>query len=143
MPRVKRGEKARRRRKKLLKQAKGFYGARSKTYRKAAETLARARMFAYRDRRTKKRMLRRLWVTRINAAARLNDISYSRLLKGLNKASIRLDRKILADMAVHDAEGFKKVVEMAKSALAGDSSPLDAATAQARESSGAEISSHA
>jgi large subunit ribosomal protein L20 len=143
MPRVKRGEKARRRRKKLLKQAKGYYGARSKTYRKAAETLARARMFAYRDRRTKKRMLRRLWVTRINAAARLNDISYSRLLKGLNKASIRLDRKILADMAVNDAEGFKKVVEMAKSALAADSHPLDAATAEARESSGREISSHA
>ncbi len=124
MPRVKRGVKARKRRKKVLKQAKGYYGARSKTYRKAAETLARARMFAYRDRRTKKRLIRRLWITRINAAARLHDISYSRLMKGLSKASIQLDRKILADLAVHDAEGFKNIVQIAKDALTGNGTSI-------------------
>jgi large subunit ribosomal protein L20 len=119
MPRVKRGEKARKRRKKLLKEAKGFYGARSRTYKKAAETLSRARMFAYRDRRTKKRVMRRLWITRINAAARLNDLSYSQFLKGLHKADIQLDRRVLADIAVNDPAGFKKIANIAKDTLTG------------------------
>jgi large subunit ribosomal protein L20 len=117
MSRVKRGTKARRRRKKLLNEAKGYYGARSRTYKKAAETLTRARKYAYRDRRTKKRLMRRLWITRINAAARLNDLSYSQLLKGLKKADIQLDRKVLADIAVYDSEGFKKIAEIAKENL--------------------------
>ena len=119
MPRVKRGEKARRRRKKLLNEAKGFYGSRSRTYKKAAETLSRARMFAYRDRRTKKRVMRSLWITRINAAARLNDLSYSQFLKGLHKADIQLDRRVLADIAVNDPEGFKKIAGIARDSLAG------------------------
>jgi large subunit ribosomal protein L20 len=123
MSRVKRGEKARRRKKKLLKEAKGYYGARSRTYKKAAETLARARMFAYRDRRTKKRMMRRLWITRINAAARLNDLTYSQFLKGLKKADIQLDRKVLADIAVHDSEGFKKIARIAKESITGGPAP--------------------
>jgi large subunit ribosomal protein L20 len=123
MSRVKRGTKARRRRKKLLKEAKGYYGARSRTYKKAAETLARARKYAYRDRRTKKRLMRRLWITRINAAARLNDLSYSQLFKGLKKAEILLDRKVLADIAVYDAEGFKKITEIAKENLMAGLTP--------------------
>lgn len=123
MSRVKRGEKARKRKKKLLKEAKGYYGARSRTYKKAAETLARARMFAYRDRRTKKRMMRRLWITRINAAARLNDLTYSQFIKGLKKADIQLDRKVLADIAIHDSEGFNKIARIAKESIAGGLAP--------------------
>jgi large subunit ribosomal protein L20 len=131
MSRVKRGEKARKRKKKLLKEAKGYYGARSRTYKKAAETLARARMFAYRDRRTKKRMMRRLWITRINAAARLNDLSYSQFLRGLRKADMQLDRKILADIAVHDPEGFRKIASIAKEKIASGAVPSSASEATA------------
>ena len=117
MPRVKRGFKARRRRKKILKAAKGYYGSRSTLYKHAKETVHRAWCYAYRDRRTKKRMFRRLWITRINAAARQNDMSYSQLVGGLSKAGVELDRKVLADMAVFDAPGFTKVAQIARDAL--------------------------
>jgi large subunit ribosomal protein L20 len=114
MPRVKRGKTALRRRKKLLKEAKGYYGARSKSYRKARETLMRAWAYAYRDRKTKKRTMRSLWIVRINAAARLSNLSYSEFMGGLKKAGIELDRKVLADMAVHDPKGFEQIAEIAK-----------------------------
>ena len=114
MPRVKRGKTALRRRKRLLKEAKGYYGARSKSYRKARETLMRAWAYAYRDRKTKKRTMRSLWIVRINAAARLSDLSYSEFMGGLKKAGIELDRKVLADMAVHDPKGFEQIAEIAK-----------------------------
>lgn len=111
MPRVKRGFKARRRRKKVLKLAKGYRGARSKLFRVASHTVDRALLYAFRDRRQRKRDFRRLWITRINAASRLEGVSYSKLIKGLIDANIELDRKILADLAVTDPAGFKAVVE--------------------------------
>ncbi len=117
MPRVKRGFKARHRRKKVLKAAKGFRGARSKLYRIAAHSVHRALVYAFRDRRVRKRDFRRLWITRINAAARLEGLSYSRFINALTKAGIELDRKVLADMAVHDPDGFRAVVEEARSAI--------------------------
>jgi large subunit ribosomal protein L20 len=117
MPRVKRGPKARRRRKKILKAAKGYYGGRRRLFANAKETVHRAWQYAYRDRRTKKRDFRRLWITRINAAARQNGMSYSKFMGGLGKAGVELDRKVLADMAVFDPEGFAKVVETAREAL--------------------------
>ncbi len=112
--RVKTGTVRRRRHKKLLKLARGFYSGRRKHFRKAKEQLERSLVYAYRDRRNKKRDFRKLWITRINAACRLNDISYSRFIGGLNKAGIELDRKILADMAMNDASAFKKVVDLVK-----------------------------
>ena len=112
MPRVKRGYKARRRRNKVLKEAKGFRGGHSKLFRTATVTLDRARQYAYRDRRGRKRDFRRLWIIRINAAARENGLSYSQFMGRLNKAGIELDRKILADMAVNDPAGFAKVASM-------------------------------
>jgi len=115
--RVKTGVVRRRRHKKLLKQARGFYSGRRKHFRKAKEQLERSLVYAYRDRRQKKRDFRRLWIVRINAACRLNDISYSRFINGLKKANIELDRKILADLAMNDAAAFAKVVEAAKKAL--------------------------
>ena len=114
MPRVKRGKTTLRRRKRLLKEAKGYYGARSKSYRKARETLLRAWSYAYRDRKTKKRTMRSLWIVRINAAARLANLSYSEFMGGLKKAGIELDRKVLADMAVHDQKGFEQIAEIAR-----------------------------
>ncbi len=117
MPRVKRGFKARRRRKKILKLAKGFRGARSRCYRQAKDSVEKALCYAYRDRRAKKRSFRRLWITRINAACRLNDISYSKFIGGLTKAKIGLDRKILADLAVTQPNAFSALVEKAKAAL--------------------------
>jgi len=117
MARVKRGVTARRRHKKILKQAKGYYNARRKVYRVAKQAVIKAGQYAYRDRKQRKRQFRALWITRINAAARLNGLSYSRFINGLKKANISLDRKVLADMAVHDAAGFSAVAEMAKSAL--------------------------
>ena len=117
MPRVKRGTKARARRKKILKAAKGYYGARRSLYKTAKETVHRAWVYAYRDRRTKKRQFRRLWITRINAAARQNGLSYSRLIGGLKKAGVELDRKVLADLAVFDPQGFGRVAEVAREAL--------------------------
>jgi len=116
--RVKTGIVRRRRHKKLLKQAKGFFSGRRKHFRKAKEQLERSLVYAYRDRRNKKRDFRRLWITRINAACRLNGMSYSKFIHGLNKAGIELDRKILADMAMNDAAAFTKVVEAAKAAKA-------------------------
>jgi large subunit ribosomal protein L20 len=115
--RVKTGVVRRRRHKKILKLAKGFYSGRRKHFRKAKEQLERSLVYAYRDRRNKKRDFRKLWITRINAACRLNDISYSRFIFALNKANIALDRKILADMAMNDPEAFSVVVKQAKAAL--------------------------
>lgn len=115
--RVKTGVVRRRRHKKILKLAKGFYSGRRKHFRKAKEQIEHSLVYAYRDRRNKKRDFRRLWITRINAACRLNDISYSRFINALNKANIELDRKILADMAMNDPEAFATVVKQAKAAL--------------------------
>ena len=114
--RVKTGVVRRRRHKRLLKQAKGFFSGRRKHFRKAKEQLERSLVYAYRDRRNKKRDFRRLWITRINAACRLNGISYSKFIHGLNKAGIEMDRKILADMAMNDAVAFTKVIEAVKAA---------------------------
>lgn len=118
MPRVTRGFKARRRRNRVLKLAKGFRGGRSRLYRTATEAVDRALCYAYRDRRTKKRDFRRLWITRINAGARMNDMSYSQLMGGLKKAGVELDRKVLANMAILDANAFSRVVQIAKEANA-------------------------
>ena len=115
---VKRGVTAHRRHKKVLKQAKGYYGARSRVYRVAKQAVTKAGQYAYRDRRVKKRTFRSLWIARINAQARVEGMSYSQLIAGLKKAEIELDRKVLADLAVHDKLAFGKVVEQAKSALA-------------------------
>lgn len=115
--RVRTGVVRRRRHKKLLKLARGFYSGRRKHFRKAKEQLERSLVYAYRDRRQKKRDFRKLWITRINAACRLNGMSYSRFMNGVKKAGIELDRKILADMAMNDAPAFGKVVEAAKAAL--------------------------
>ncbi|MBN1838790.1 MAG: 50S ribosomal protein L20 [Campylobacterales bacterium] len=117
MARVKTGIVRRRRHKKILKMARGFFSGRRKHFRKAKEQLERSLVYAFRDRRQKKRDFRRLWITRINAACRLNDISYSRFINALNKANIDLDRKILADMAMNDPEAFAVVVKQAKAAL--------------------------
>ncbi|PLX92895.1 MAG: 50S ribosomal protein L20 [Desulfuromonas sp.] len=117
MPRAKRGFKARRRRNKVLKLAKGYRGARSKLFRSATEAVDRALNYAFRDRKVKKRDFRALWIARINAASRDNGLSYSRLIFGLKKAEISLDRKILAQLAVTDPGGFTAVVDKAKAQL--------------------------
>ena len=118
MARVKRGVVARARHKKILQKAKGYYGARSKVYRVAKQAVIKAGQYAYRDRRQRKRVFRALWITRINAAARLNGLSYSRFINGLSKAGIEVDRKILADIAVHDAAAFAALAAQAKAQLA-------------------------
>ncbi|WMQ73599.1 MAG: 50S ribosomal protein L20 [Sodalis sp.] len=118
MTRVKRGVVARARHKKILQQAKGYYGARSRVYRVAFQALIKAGQYTYRDRRQKKRQFRQLWIARINAAARQNGISYSQFINGLKKASIGIDRKILADVAVFDKAAFAALTEKAKGALA-------------------------
>ena len=118
MPRVKRGVVAHRRHKKVLKQAKGYYGARSRIFRVAKQAVTKAGQYAYRDRRQRKRQFRALWITRINAQSRTNGLSYSRLINGLKKADIALDRRVLADLAVHDKPAFTAIVEQAKAALA-------------------------
>ena len=118
MARVKRGVQAKARHKKVLKQAKGYRGARSRTYKVAKQAVMRAGQYAYRDRRVKKRVFRSLWIVRINAAARENGLTYSKLIAGLKKASIDLDRKTLANIAVNDKEAFAKIAEEAKSQLA-------------------------
>jgi large subunit ribosomal protein L20 len=115
--RVKRGFKARKRRKKILKLAKGFRGGRSKLIRTASDAVDKALMYSYRDRRARKRDFRRLWISRINAAARMNDLSYSRLMNGLKKAGIDLDRKVLADLAVSDPSGFNRIASLASQQL--------------------------
>ena len=118
MPRVKRGVTAKARHKKVINQAKGYRGARSRLYKTAKQAVDRAGQYAYRDRRQRKRQFRSLWIVRINAAARDNGISYSRLIAGLNKASIDLDRKVLAELAVNDKAAFSELAEQAKQALA-------------------------
>ena len=118
MARVKRGVIARRRHNKVLKAAKGYYGARSKVFRVAKQAVIKAGQYAYRDRRNKKRTFRRLWIARINAAARMNGMTYSRLINGMNKAQIAVDRKVLSDIAIHDAAAFTAIAEKAKAALA-------------------------
>jgi large subunit ribosomal protein L20 len=119
MPRVKRGVTARARHKKVLAEAKGYDGARSKVYRVAKQAVIKAGQYAYRDRRQKKRQFRALWIVRINAQARECGLSYSRLMDGLNKAGVEVDRKMLADIAVNDKPAFAAVADQAKAALAG------------------------
>ena len=117
MSRVKRGVTAHARHKKVLAKAKGYYGARKNVYRVATQAVTLAGQYAYRDRRQRKRQFRSLWISRINAAARQFDISYSRLIDGLNKASIEVDRKVLAELAVHDIAAFGQLAERAKAQL--------------------------
>ncbi len=117
MPRVKRGVTARASHKKVLKQAKGYRGARSRVFRVAKQAVTKAGQYAYRDRKAKKRLFRRLWIARINAAARESGISYSRLMQGLKKAEIEIDRKMLADLAIADQAAFSAIVEKAKASL--------------------------
>jgi len=118
MARVKRGVTARARHKKVLDKAKGYYGARRKTYRSAKQAVIKAGQYAYRDRKQRKRQFRQLWIVRINAAARQCDLSYSRLIDGLHKAGVEIDRKVLADIAVHDTVAFAALAEKAKGAIA-------------------------
>lgn len=117
MPRVKRGVAGRKKRKDVLKQAKGYYSARGKHFRAAHEQLLHSGTYAYRDRRARKGDFRRLWITRINAAARLNGLSYSRLIAGLRLAEVEVDRKILAELAVNEPEAFAALAEVAKDSL--------------------------
>ncbi len=118
MPRVKRAVNAKKKRRKVLKAAKGYMGARGNLYRSAVEAVERGLQYAYRDRRVRKRNFRRLWIARINAQARNEGITYSRLMEGLTKADVAIDRKVLADMAVNDPAAFSKVVQVAKTTLA-------------------------
>lgn len=114
MPRVKRSVTAKKKRRKILKWAKGFFGARSRLLRTATEAVDRSMKYAYRDRRVRKREFRQLWIARINAAARMNDVTYSRFIAGMKKVGLVLDRKILADLAVNDPNAFTKIATMAK-----------------------------
>ena len=118
MPRVKRGVTAHARHKKVLKKAKGYYGRRKNVFRVAKQAVTKAGQYAYRDRRQRKRQFRRLWIARINAAARINGLSYSRFMNGLKRAEIMLDRKVLADLAVREQAAFAAIAEKAKQALA-------------------------
>ena len=118
MARIKRGVNAVKKRRKIMKLAKGYYGGKSKQYRAATEAVMKSLKYAYVGRRLKKRDFRRLWITRINAGARLNGISYSRMMDGLKKSGIAIDRKVLADLAVHDAAAFAQLCEVAKKAIA-------------------------
>ncbi|HLS20270.1 MAG TPA: 50S ribosomal protein L20 [Bacillota bacterium] len=117
MARVKGGPVSRRRRKRVLKLAKGYYGSKHSLFKTAKQQVMKSGQYAYRDRRQRKRDFRKLWITRINAAARLNGLSYSRLMHGLKEANIDINRKMLADLAVHDEAAFKEIVEKAKAAL--------------------------
>ena len=117
MPRTKHSVASHRRKKKIMKAARGYVGGRSKLYRTAMEAVNRALAYAYRDRRTRKRDFRRLWIARINAAARLNGLSYSRFISGLKKSDIEINRKMLAELAVNDAECFSKLAEIARESL--------------------------
>ena len=118
MARVKRGVIAKSRHKKVLKKAKGYYDARSRLFKTAKQAVIKAGQYAYRDRRQRKRQFRALWIARINAAARMHGLSYSRLINGMNRAEIEVDRKVLADIAVHDPDAFGAIAEQAKAALA-------------------------
>ena len=117
MPRVKRAVSAHKKRRTVLNRGKGYYGAKSRSYRAAKEQVQHSLQYQYRDRRNKKREVRRLWITRINAAARINGLSYSVFMNGLKKAGVELDRKVLSDMAINDPEAFASLVEVAKKAL--------------------------
>jgi large subunit ribosomal protein L20 len=117
MARVKRGVCSRARHKKVLRKAKGYYGARSRVYRVAVQAVLKAGQYSYRDRRQKKRVFRKLWISRINAAARENNLSYSNFIYGLKKASVNINRKILSDIAIYDAISFKKLVQTANTYL--------------------------
>jgi large subunit ribosomal protein L20 len=117
MPRVKRSLTAHKKRRKILKAAKGFFGARSRLLRTATEAVDHAMAYAYRDRKVRKRDFRKLWITRINAAARLNNISYSRLINGMHKAGVEIDRRVLSELAIHDPRGFSEIVTIAKGDL--------------------------
>lgn len=117
MPRVKRAVTAKKKRRKILKRAKGFFGARSRLLKTATEAVDRALKYAFRDRRVRKREFRQLWIARISAAARMNDITYSRLINGMKKAGVIIDRKVLADLAIHDLQGFSKIASVAKGEL--------------------------
>ena len=117
MPRVKRGVTARARHKKVLKQAKGYYGARSKVYRVAKQAVIKAGQYAYRDRKQRKRQFRALWIVRINAAARECGLSYSRMINGLSTANVEIDRKVLADLAVRDKDAFAELAKIAQANL--------------------------
>ena len=117
MPRVKRAVSAHKKRRTVLNSAKGYYGAKARSYRAAKEQVQHSLQYQYRDRRNKKREVRRLWITRINAAARINGLSYSVFMNGLKKAGVELDRKVLSDMAINDPEAFASLVEVAKKAL--------------------------
>jgi large subunit ribosomal protein L20 len=120
MPRAKRSVASRARRKKVLSQAKGYYGARSRTFKVAKQAVIKAGQYAYRDRRQRKRQFRSLWIVRINAAARIHGLSYSQFIAGLKKAAIEVDRKVLADLAMHEKEAFAALAEQAKAALGSD-----------------------
>jgi len=128
MPRVKRGVHAKKGHKKILSLAKGYYGAKSRSYKAAKEQVQHSLAYAYRDRRARKRDFRRLWIARINAAARINGLSYNRFMNGLKLADIEIDRKILADMAIFDPEGFASIAETAKKALATAPAEKEAAS---------------
>lgn len=117
MPRAKGGPAAKRRHKKVLKRAKGFTGAKGKVYRRADEAVIKSLHYSYRDRRNKKRDFRRLWITRINAAARMNGMSYSRFMDGLQKAGVDINRKVLAELAVNDQEAFSELVKIAQNSV--------------------------
>lgn len=121
MPRVKRSVHARKKRRKVLEQAKGYWGLKHSSYRRAKEQVEHSLVYAYRDRKARKRTFRRLWITRINAAARAHDLSYNQFIRGCKVAGIELDRKILADLAVSDPAAFGKIAEQAKAALARES----------------------
>jgi large subunit ribosomal protein L20 len=123
MPRTRNSPASRNRRRKILKMAKGYYGGKSRMIRTANEAVIRSLRFSYRDRKTRKRQFRRLWITRINAAARLNGLSYNRFIDGLNKASIEVDRKMLAELAVNDRQVFNQLVEVAKAHLGNNDNP--------------------
>lgn len=118
MPRVKRSVHARKKRRTVLNRAKGYYGAKSRSYRAAKEQVQHSLQYMYRDRRNKKREIRRLWITRINAAARINGLSYSKFMYGLKLAGVEMNRKVLSDMAINDAESFAKLAELAKEKIA-------------------------
>jgi large subunit ribosomal protein L20 len=118
MARVKRGVNAKKHHRTIMKQAKGYYGAKSRQYKAAKEQVQHSLQYAYRDRRNKKREIRRLWITRINAAARINGMSYSVFMHGLKEAGVELDRKVLSDMAINDPEGFAELCNIAKKAVA-------------------------
>ena len=126
MPRTRNAVASRARKKRILKAAKGYRGGRHSLYRTARETVERALAFAYRDRRQRKRDFRKLWIARINAAARLNDMSYSKFIDGLKRADVDINRKILAEMAVNDAVGFSQLAEIARSAASATATPADA-----------------